>query len=214
MMGLVIVGTAFLAGLCISWWARSIATPAVLEPPAPPTTVGIAGFPRAVDAVATLAGAQALTKRTELRGISVWGVRSDGMVDMTAPGHRIRYAFSSARGEGPQPPRAPGTLPIRSFCGRQNVHVRDEGMQADPDQPAASCTGQREPLPNPRCGTKEVWQAAIHRGAPADRVATLEYFRAAAGPAWRFDIPGGTHFTLYGDCERELTGSDAVGSVP
>jgi hypothetical protein len=85
---------------------------------------------------------------------------------------------------------------------------------ADPDQPGAPCNVQHDPLPTPRCGPKEVWQAAIHRGVPADRLANIEYYRASAGPAWRFDVPGGAHFALYGDCDRELAGTEAVGSIP
>jgi hypothetical protein len=214
-MGLIIVGAAFLAGLSVSWWARSIATPQYSEAPGPPSADGVVGFPAKVDAVATLDAAHARTKRTELRAIAVSGARSDGTVDVSVAGRRVRYVFTSPRGEGPQPPRPPGTLPMRSYCGKQNVHVRTEGMVADPDQPTAACLSFGDPLPLPRCGPREVWQTAIHRGVPADQLANLQYFRATAGPAWRFEIPGTPHhFVLYGDCERELVGAEAAGSVP
>jgi hypothetical protein len=215
-MGLLIVGTAFLAGLCISWWARSVSAPEESLPPAAPTTVGLVGFPHRVDPLASLDGARALTRRADLHGIAAWGVQSDGTVDTAVGGHRVRYAFASARGEGPQPPRPPGTLPKRAFCGRQNVHVKTEGMVADPDQVTAVCLPQNsEPLPTPRCGPKQLWQVALRRGAPPDRQANIEYFRAGAGPAWRFSIPGTPQtFVLYGDCVRELTGADAFGSAP
>src|SRR5262249_30042258 len=117
--GLMIVGTAFLAGLCVSWWARGVASPSEVEAPAPPTPDGVVGFPTGADAVATLDRARSLTKRADRRGMTATGVRSDGMVDVSVHGHEISYVFSSARGQGPQPPRPPGTLPKHAFCGRQ-----------------------------------------------------------------------------------------------
>jgi len=43
----------------------------------------------------------------------------------------------------------------------------------------------------------------------------IEYFRAAAGPAWRFDAAHGKgRFVLYGDCKRELEGKDALNLAP
>ena len=55
----------------------------------------------------------------------------------------------------------------------------------------------------------------LRRHVPGNLRANVEYFRSSAGPAWRFDVPGTAHhFVLYGDCERELTGGDTVGSVP
>jgi hypothetical protein len=215
MMGLLIVGVAFLAALCVSWWARGVASPGD-APPGPPTADGVVGFPHRVEAVATLEAARSLTKRTDLRGIAVLGVHSDGTIDLSSPGSRIRYVFSSGRGEGPQPPRPPGTLPKRAYCGRQNIHIHGLGMVADPDQASAPCAAERgDALPFPRCGPREVWKVAVQRGAPADHLASIEYFRAAGGPAWRFEIPGTPHkFVLYGDCVRELSGAEAVGSVP
>src|SRR5215471_12205243 len=85
--GLMIVGAAFLAALCVSWWARGVASPSEIEQPAPPTTEGVVGFPNRVDAVATLDQARSLTKRVDLRGMTASGVRSDGTVDVTGHGH-------------------------------------------------------------------------------------------------------------------------------
>ena len=216
MMGLLVVGVAFLAALSVSWWARGIASPGDASPPAPPTADGVVGFPHRVEAVPTLEAARMHTKRADLRGIAITGVHSDGTINLSSPGSRIRYVFSSGKGEGPQPTRPPGTLPKRAYCGRQNVHVKDVGMVADPDQAAAPCPVERgDALPSPRCGPKEMWQVAIRRGAPADRLASVEYFRASGGPAWRFEMPGTPHsFVLYGDCVRELSGPEAAGSVP
>jgi hypothetical protein len=213
--GLLIVGSAFLAALSISWWARGVSTPSEIEPPAPPTRQGVAGFPHKVDVVATLDAARAVTKRSELRGLSAVGVASDGTVDAVATGRSIVYGFASARGQGPQPPRPPGTLPRHEFCGRQRVRVNGTGLFADPDMPGVPCIPTMEALPAPRCGPKQVWQAAIRHGMPADQLANITYFRSVSGPSWRFEIPAQKKsLVLYGDCDRELSGSEAIDVTP
>jgi hypothetical protein len=129
---------------------------------------------------------------------------------------RVRYSFQSPPGEGPQPQREPGTLARRPYCGKQNIHLRREGLVADPDQAEYPCPPQHtDALPEPRCGTREVWRRAIEKGAQRDRLARIEYYRARSGPAWRFELPGTPHrFSLYGDCGQELDPADALGSVP
>jgi hypothetical protein len=213
--GLLIIGSAFLAGLSISWWARGVSTPSEIEAPAPPTTEGITGFPHKVDVLAALEVARTATKRGELRGLTATGVGSDGTLDVAAAGRTINISFASARGQGPQPPRPPGTLPRHEFCGRQHVRVNGTGLFADQDNPGAPCIPTMEPLPGPRCGPKQVWQAAIKHGMAADQLANITYFRSVAGPSWRFEQPA-QHKTLvlYGDCERELTGSEAIDVTP
>jgi hypothetical protein len=188
----------------------------VAPPPPPPTSRGVVGFPGAVDAVATLDVARDLVVRERLGGIVLEGVRSDGTVDLSKTGARVRYVFQSGRGEGIQPPRPKGTLPTRAYCGRQDVNLTQEGLAADADNPSVSCTpGAEEELPDPRCGPREVWAQAKKRGAPEGGTARIEYYRAKAGPAWRFELPGGRQkFSVYGDCERELRGKDAAGTVP
>ena len=128
---------------------------------------------------------------------------------------RVRYSFQSSPGEGPQPPREPGTLARRLYCGKQNVHLRKEGMVADPDIPDYPCPAKTtDALPEPRCGTQEVWHYAIVHGARPDRLARIEYYRSRVGPAWRFELPGTPHrFSLYGDCGRRLTPKEAAGAV-
>src|ERR1041385_1903933 len=182
-MGVLIVGVAFAAGLSISWWARTKSSPAGIAERSPPITDGVSGFPHKTDPVAALDRARSPSPRTQPRGRAMWGVSSDGTVDVSEAGHRIRYVFGSARGEGPQPPRPPGTLPRRDFCGKQNVHITADGMSADPDQPSYPCNAQRaEPLPDPRCSTKALWQEAIRPGAPADRKASIEDYSSQAAP--------------------------------
>lgn len=216
MIGLAIVALAFAASMALSLWAKEASRPETSEPPGPPTTDGIAGWPGRVDPVATLQRARQLTPRTMLRGFVAEGVRRDGTVDLGEGPGRVRYAFQSPPGHGPQPPREPGTLPRRHFCGKQSVHLRHEGLVADPDNASYPCPPQHtDALPDPRCSLSDVWRHAIENGAPRDRMARIEYYRSRAGPAWRFDLPGTPHrFSLYGDCGRELTAREAVGRVP
>jgi hypothetical protein len=215
-IGLLIVAVAFAAALGLSYWAKIASRPETSAPPGPPTTDGVIGYPSAVDPVKTLPLARAATKRVLLRGFVAEGVRSDGTVDLGEGPGRVRYAFQSPQGHGPQPPREPGTLPRRHYCGKQNVHLRREGLVADPDVPEYPCPAPNtDHLPDPRCGLREVWAHALARGAMKDRLARIEYYRSRGGPAWRFELPGTPYrFSLYGDCAQELQASDAYGSVP
>lgn len=215
-LGLAVVLVAFLGCLALSYWAKLASRPEVAAPPSPPTTEGVVGYPSAVDPIATLARARQLTPRPALRGMVLEAVRVDGTIDVGEGPGRARYAFQSAQGHGPQPPRVAGTLPRRHYCGKQNVHLRTEGLVADPDVTDFPCGAvPLDALPDPRCGPREVWAYAVKQGAPKDRMARIEYYRSRAGPAWRFDLPGTPHrFTLYGDCVRVLDGKEAVGSVP
>ena len=123
--------------------------------------------------------------------------------------------FQSPPGRGPQP--ADGKPPVRGvYCGRQEVHLRREGLVAVPDQPSLPCPAPLpEPLPDPQCSLAKIWQRALSKGVPGDRLARIEYYRANAGPAWRFEArESGKRFVLYGDCHRELKGVAAVGHVP
>jgi hypothetical protein len=215
-IGMTIVGVTFLLGIAISFWAKHASRPETSAPPGPPTTLGIQGFPYKVDVTATLAGARAVTKRNLLRGFTAEGVRPDGTIDLTEGPGRARYVFQSAPGEGPQPDSEVGPLPRRPLCGRQEVQLRHEGLVADPDQANLPCTPkQPEPLPDPRCSLGTIWQRALERGFRSDRLARIEYYRANAGPAYRFEQQEtGARFVLYGDCRRELKGTSAVGRVP
>lgn len=214
--GLGLVALSFALCLVLSIWAKEKSRPETSPPPGPPTLEGISGYPTAVDAVATLAAARKLTRRPALRGFVLEGVQSDGTIDVSEGPGSARYTFQSEAGQGAQPHREPGTLPKRITCGKQDVILRKEGLVAEPDQADYPCPpGGVEALPEPQCTAREIWKLARRRQVPRDRAAHIEYYRAKAGPAWRFEISGTPHrFTMYGDCKRELTGSDAHGSVP
>ncbi|HEY6080066.1 MAG TPA: hypothetical protein VIW29_14730 [Polyangiaceae bacterium] len=215
-IGLLIVAVAFAICLALSIWAKEKSRPETSEPPGPPTVEGIVGFPSSVDAIATLPAARKLSKRPNLRGIVLEGVQSDGQLDLSEGPARVRYSFQSPAGHGAQPPRDPGTLPKRLTCGKQNVLLRKEGLVAEPDGADYPCPpGGVEALPEPQCSAKDIWRLAKKRKMPRDRLAHIEYYRSKAGPAWRFEIAGTPHhFTVYGDCKRELSASEAHGTVP
>ena len=206
--GFTIIFAAFSAALVVSWKASEAVRPNLAAAPAPPTAEGLAGFPTHVEPVSTLARARALTAREQLRRITSVGVGSDGTVDLAQPHASIRYEVDSAAGEGPDAPRPAGTVRPVHYCGRQAVQVDSEGIAAEPDQPKAPCRpSSGEALPLPRCGPRELWSLALQRGALADGRATVEYYRAKEGPAWRFSLANPrVQFTMYGDCEHELEG--------
>ena len=212
--GLLIISIAFCATLSISWWAKLESSPEVAKPPPPPSPEGLAGFPAKVDPVQALDVVRTKTPRDQLRGFVVEGVASDGTINVEDNG-RIRYVFQSPPGHGPQPPRDEAGPPRHHYCGKQTVHVRRPGVVVDPDVATVKCPAQPvEALPDPRCSPQDVWKHAIHLGAPKDRQARIEYYRARVGPAWRFALPGTRyHFSLYGDCGHELSPDEAVGTV-
>ncbi|HET7545389.1 MAG TPA: hypothetical protein VFK05_36230 [Polyangiaceae bacterium] len=214
--GLVIVGGTFVLCLLISVWAKRRSLPVLSVPPAPPSPLGVVGFPNAVDAVKSLARARQISQRNLLRSIATEGVKSDGTIDVSTSAGHVRYGFQSNPGEGPEPPRLPDTLARHPYCGRQNINVTKDGMGADPDVADTGCaTHPADPLPEPHCSLAEVWAHALGRGVPKDRLARIEYYRAAAGPAWRFEAPHGRgRFSLYGDCQRELDPKEAVNVGP
>ncbi len=215
-LGLFIITGSFLASIAFSVWARRRAQPEESVPPAPATTEGVVGWPKRVDPIAALAKARELTRRDILRGIAMDGVASTGTLDFSTATADVRYSFQSGPGQGPQPAREPGTVPRRAYCGRQAVSIQKLGIVAQRDNSRAACTADHsEGLPDPRCSLAQIWTAAKLKNAPTDRVARVEYYRSKAGPAWRFAIPNSPyHFSLYGDCRRELSETEAIGFVP
>ncbi|HEX6273688.1 MAG TPA: hypothetical protein VFZ53_11625 [Polyangiaceae bacterium] len=214
-LGLVIVLAAFVLAIGISAWAKHASRPETSEPPGPPVTKGVVGFPDRVDVIKTFAAARAMTKRTLFRGFVAEGVRSDGTIDVSEGPGRARYAFQSPPGLGPQPEREPGTLPRRQYCGKQDVRLRHEGLVLDDDKADATCSSRPlEPLTAPSCSLADIWRHALEKQLPGDRLARIEHYRARGGPAYRFELPEGHHFVLQADCRTELHGADATGRVP
>ncbi len=209
--GFAALACSFCAALAISWKASRAVQPDVAVPPGPPSTEGLAGFPESVDPAGSLARARALTRRRDLRRVLATGVDARGVVDLTQPGAGVRYEFASKRGEGPEPPRRPGSPRLGSYCGRQVVALGPEGLVAEPDQPRARCPGEpREALPPPACSLAALVALAAERGAEAGKRATIEYYLAQAGPAYRVSIPGSpVRFAVGGDCAQALEGQPA-----
>lgn len=214
--GLLVVGLAFLASIGISLWGKRVSEPEHSVPPGPPTSVGVVGWPNAVDPVKTLPVARALTRRSLLRGIVASGVGADGGLDVASGRATVRYAFQSPPGKGPQPSRVPGVVPRKRWCGRQTVRIEKPGLFAEPDQADVPCgPNPEEFLPEPNCTLAQIWKYAQRRGVAADQLARIEYYRSIAGPSWRFELLDGTQrFSVYGDCSRELSRHEALGSVP
>lgn len=221
LLGLMILLTTFAACLGFSLWARDAAIHDPAPPPAPPTR-DFEGFPKKVRPFDILPLALELTIRPLLQGFVAEGVKPDGTMDFTTKPTHLRMAFQSLPGRGPQPNRTGGTLPVRSYCGRQNVQVSRVGMSTSPDHAAATCprTDPRA-LPVPEaCDLRDVWKFATkQKNIPAKGTADIEYFWARLGPAYRFagkDNRGKVQrFTLSArDCQTLLTGADQRGTVP
>ncbi|HEU5076355.1 MAG TPA: hypothetical protein VFU02_19320 [Polyangiaceae bacterium] len=214
--GLVIIGGTFVACILLSVWGKEQAEPEESLPPRPPTTEGIAGWPNKVDPFAALPLARSISQRDLLRGIVAEHVDPEGTVDFEKGAGTVRYSFQSEPGHGPQPPRDPGRVPPRSYCGKQSVNIRRHGIVADPDVPAFPCQLKaRDSLPNPECTTKQIWDYAITQGVPKGKPARIEYFSAQSGPAYRFTVPGTQHrVVVASDCKTELKSREAHGGVP
>jgi len=220
-LGLAILCTTFAGCLGFSLWARDAAIHDPAPPPGPPTR-DFTGFPDRVRPFEVLPLAQKLSIRPLLQGYVAQRVKSDGTLDFTEKHTSLRFSFQSLPGRGPQPNRTGGTLPTRSYCGRQNVQVGRAGLATSPDHPEVTC-----PREDPRalpvtetCDARGVWKFAIReKRVPAQGTAEIEYFWARLGPAYRFaakDAKGKmVRFTLSArDCKTVLTGADQRGTVP
>jgi len=214
--GLVIIGVTFVACILLSVWGKAKAEPEESLPPRPPTTDGLTGWPDKVDPFASLTLARSISQRDLLRGIVAEHVHPDGTVNFKKGEGTVRYSFQSEPGHGPQPPRDPGKVPPRSYCGKQSVHIRRHGIVADPDVPAFPCQSKpRDSLPDPECTTKQLWDYALTQGVTKAKPARIEYFTARSGPAYRLTVPGTQHRIVVGsDCKTELESRDAHGGVP
>jgi hypothetical protein len=216
-VGLGIVAAAFGVSMLLSLWAKHASTPPISDEPAPPTTVGLEGFPSQVDPWAVLPLARGLTDRPLFRGFVADKVQPNGLMDFSDTATRLRFSFQSLPGQGAQPERPAGTLPSRAYCGRQSVSVRQDGIVAEPDKASFPCPSTTpKALPDPRCRPDALWKLAKKKGATDKRPARIEYYESKKGPAYRFSIPGTKHRFVVAakDCKRELKGKHATGTVP
>ena len=84
-------------------------------------------------------------------------------------------------------------------------------MAAQPKRSAERCPPTfSDPLPDPQCSLADVFKRAIELGADAGQPARMEYYRARVGPAWRFTQQGHHALSIYGDCTRALSTSEAA----
>jgi hypothetical protein len=198
--GLLLVGGAFAGALVLSAWTHSAVEPSA----AAPSTGGLVGWPRFVDPVQGLGLARRLASRPDLAGLVAAGVRVDGTVDAHGTG-RVRYVFQTPPGRG-APARGMTSEQRATACGRQTVRLGPAGLVAGADEPAHRCPSPApEPLPDPRCGPRELWALALAKGASGTAPARAEYFRAVHGPAWSFSVGRGeVSFTTDRSCRREL----------
>jgi hypothetical protein len=206
--GLLLVAGAFGGALALSAWAHRVVETSSINGPAP-SVEGLVGWPRSVDPVQALGPARRLASRSHLTGLVATGVRVDGRVDAHGPG-RVRYVFQSPPGRGPRV-RETRFDERKRACGRQIVRLGPYGLTAGEDDPARSCPEPpSEPLPDPKCGPRELWALALAKGASGTALARTEYFRSTSGPAWSFRISRReVNFTADEYCKRELSPSEA-----
>lgn len=219
--GLAILVASFGSCMALSLWAKDASIHDPAPPPLPPT-VQLPGFPKKVRPFEALPVAEALSIRPLLQGFLAEGVEADGSLDFSREGTALRFSFQSLPGRGPQPNRVGGTLPTRSYCGRQNVRVSAAGMVAEPDRPQISCShGDPRALPVPdSCDLPELLKTVSKQKSFSGKgTAEVEYFWAKAGPAFRVskkDAKRRTQETVISarDCQTIFTGGEQRGSVP
>jgi hypothetical protein len=216
-VGLGILVGAFIGCMALSLWAMHVSTPGALTPPLPPSTLGLPGFPRQVRPFELIGAARKMSERTVFVGMSVKGLKRDGTVDLTEESSNVRYSFQDARGIGAQPPRRGGTLPARTFCGKQSVRLTDSGMGATWDSPSSSCPGgglPEVPPPGPTCGPEQLWKLAEKRRIRSDGTAQVDYLKSRSGPIFRFKHGSHQFSVLASDCKTIVRGADEQGAVP
>lgn len=217
--GMAVIAITFVLCLILSFWAKRHSAPVGAEEPAPPTKEGLAGYPNSVHPFELLERARQVTPRSHFQGMVAEGVRADGTMNFEEKGTRLRFAFQSPSGLGPQPVREGGTLPVRSYCGKQSVRVTEQGIYADPDVTDMPCSGKTlDALELPEsCSLAQVWSfAKEHKKVDPTKVAKIEYYNTPKkGPAYRFFIKGKELFSLSArDCQKTLKSKDSRGLVP
>lgn len=219
--GLFVLFLAIGVAILLNLWSKEQVRPRNPEGATLGTLRGIQGWPDKIDVVGSLDAARDRSKIRELRGITVDGVGSDGVVDLKRRDTASRFVFQGPPQPRPAKPRAaPSKLykdpgPTGPICNKQVVKLRRKGLYLEEDRPDSRCPSDiAEPLPPPLCGAKEVWAHALTKGAKQDALARLDYFRSKAGPAWKFAIAH-ERFQLFvsGDCKRELLAGETTGKV-
>ncbi len=179
-------------------------------------TVDPPGDPRAFDPVASYAQvARHAGPGAQLLSFEAWQVGTDGRLDLLAehrPGPQVRYTFvRETAAPADAPPLGagapadgrwwqqvdvriarPGELHwVQRIGGRGRARYQyvDRGMRRE--EAAASSSAPGRLAPPPRCALRDLWAAAIARGAPAQAVATIGYDHdgydfAIAATRWRF----------------------------
>lgn len=204
--GLVVLAGAFAGALLLSAWAHHVVEGASAGPSLP-AAEDLVGWPRSVDPVQALKPARRLANRSHLAGLVASGVRVDGLLDAHGSG-RVRYTFQSPPGSGPHVRGMTKDERARA-CGKQTVRLGPAGLAAAADDPDHSCPNPApQPLPDPRCGPRELWALALAKGASGTALGRAEYYRAVKGPAWSFRV-GRVNFTVDESCRRELAAADA-----
>lgn len=218
--GLLIIVLSFAGSMLYSLWARDAAIAPPAAAPGPPRR-DFPGFPARVRPFEVLDVARGLTVRQLFQGFVAEGMTSEGTIDLTLKKNSLRFSFQDQKGRGPQPYREGGTLPIRTYCGRQSVVADSRGMVAQEDIPNVPCS-RPEPRELPTvasCRIEDVWKVAKRHDFRLNKPARVEYFRAKGGPAYRLVQKDRRSKTLTlvvsaRDCRSVLEGKQQRGSVP
>lgn len=169
---------------------------------------GVTGWPRHVDAIASLAGARRVSQIHGLRSILIEGVGRDGTIDVTHPDSFVRYVFQSEPLRNVQGGGADSNTKALGFvCPKQTIKLMKDGLLAEPANEGAQCPRDLgESLPLPSCGPREVWAKARTKGIGEDDTGRLDYSLGKEGPVWKLTVPSKRFsLVLSSDCKQEHT---------
>ncbi len=216
-IGLATIAMSFAACMALSLWGLGQSTARLAPAPAPAEKIAIKDYPQ-VGPFELLARSRQLSVRSKFRGLVAKGVTPDGKVDLSKKKSSLRYSFQSPAGIGYQPLRQPGTLPGRRSCGSQSVVADQKGLYAEKDRANGVCPKERpqQLKIEEGCTFQDVWKVARKKKfARKKKVATIEYFEAEGGPAFRFMGRRKKSFVLSArDCKTIFKGKKARGRVP
>jgi hypothetical protein len=164
----------------------------------------VPGDAKAFDPIAALPEVAAQAgEGAELTLLDAYYVRSDGTLDLTASYHPyVNYAFVR---KVPTPADAPPIgaggkadaswyepVTIKAYepgswwqvrSGNNSYSYMNRGMKRDTSRPT---TSPNAIIPLPKCTFKQLWSAALEKGAPKDAVAVIRYSERG----YRFNIDG------------------------